>query len=59
MWYKESHKDAFESLKKLGFPISSITECKQKFKVGMQIALANLAVVLFGLYSVKLVSIPL
>lgn len=59
MLIKERNPKAFSSLANMGFPISSFSDVKHKFTVGMKIAFANLIVVLFGLYSVKLVNIPM
>ena len=62
MCYKQFvNKKAFESAKNYGIEIPSLFEALQpvKLKLGMKIAAMTLTGVLFGLYSVKLVSIPL
>ncbi len=46
-------------LERVGMRIPSVTECKSKFGIGCKMGLANLTAVFFGLYSVKLVNIPM
>ena len=48
-----------DGMAKIGFPISSYEQTFSKLKVGFQVAAANFVVVIFGLFSVKLVSIPM
>jgi hypothetical protein len=51
--------EAFESLKSVGIKISTLPECFSKFRNGFIIGGLNIVTVLFGLYSVKYVNIPL
>lgn len=59
MTYKQYRPDSFQFLDSIGMRVSKISEVKQKMHIGLRMGLSNLVTVLFGLYSVKLVSIPL
>lgn len=59
MTYKQYYPKAFASFDKFGISVSSFSEALPKFKIGMAIGGGNLTNVLFGLYSLSLVNIPL
>eukprot|EP00347_Sterkiella_histriomuscorum_P008457 403345027 len=59
MTIKTLRPSSFQFLTDIGFPISNFSEMYTKLKYGLQCAAANLVVSIFGLYSVKHVSIPI
>ena len=59
MLYKETNPNAFSSFEKYGMHIPALSETMKKFKIGSKMGVTNLVTVLFGLFSVKLVNIPL
>ena len=59
MLYKERNPSAYESLVKYGIVIRPLSELKDKALTGLKAGTAYLATTLFGLFSVKAVSIPL
>jgi hypothetical protein len=59
MTYKGYNAKAFKFLESIGMRISTFNEVKEKTNIGLKMGLSNLVTVLFGLFSVKLVSIPL
>ena len=59
MLYKEQNPQAFMFFERVGMRIPAFSECRTKFSIGSKMGLANLTAVIFGLYSVKLVNIPM
>lgn len=59
MTYKSYNPDSLQFFEDIGMRIPSLGECFSKFNIGAKMGLVNLASVFFGLYSVKLVNIPL
>lgn len=59
MTYKCYYPNAFKSLEKYGMKIPPITESIKKFNIGIKMGMSNLCTVFFGLYSVKIVNIPM
>lgn len=59
MLYKEFNPNSFKFFEKIGMRIPSLSEALGKLKIGFIMGLTNLVAVLFGLYSVKNVNIPL
>ncbi len=59
MTYKQYNPKSFGFLETVGMKISTFKEVKKKANIGFRMGVSNLVTVLFGLYSVKLVSIPL
>lgn len=59
MGYKTVNPKAFKGLENVGMRITSIPEAFSKLDIGIKMGIFNLITVLFGLYAVKLVSIPL
>ena len=59
MLYKESNRSAYHSLVKYDIVIPPLSDMPDKARLGFKVGAFNLATVLFGLYSVKFVSIPL
>ena len=59
MLYKQFVPDAFKFFEYVGMRIPPFNECISKMNIGIKMGLFNLTTVLFGLFSVKLVSIPL
>jgi hypothetical protein len=59
MLYKTMNPDAFSTLKKYGMEISSLESTFRNMPNGLKMGAFNLISVLFGLFSVKLVNIPL
>ena len=59
MIYKEVNPSAFRSLVKYGIVIPPISVIPEKARLGFKVGALNLATAIFGLYSVKHVSIPL
>lgn len=59
MSYKSLNPKAFSLLEEYGMKISSLGETFGNMSIGGRMGAFNLVTVLFGLYSVKLVNIPL
>lgn len=59
MAYKDANKNAFHSLVKYGIIIPELSKVGEKASLGFKVGAANLITVIFGLFSVKHVSIPL
>jgi hypothetical protein len=59
MSWKTIFPKSFSGLESVGMKITSVPEVLSKIDIGMKMGMANLITVLFGLYSVKLVNIPL
>lgn len=59
MLYKEVNPNAFQFLSDIGMRVPKFSEAMGKLNIGLRMGLTNLITVLFGLYSVKLVNIPL
>jgi hypothetical protein len=59
MLIKQLNPRAFPLLESCGMKISPLNEALSKWQVGMSMGLGNLITVLFGIYSVKYVDIPL
>jgi hypothetical protein len=59
MIYKQFNENAFKFLEAVGMRVSKCTEVNEKYSIGVRMGLTNLVTVLFGLFSVKLVNIPL
>jgi hypothetical protein len=59
MLYKQSNPNAFAFLDRIGMRVSTFSELYEKRSLGLRMGLTNLVQVLFGLFAVKLVNIPL
>ncbi|CDW82730.1 UNKNOWN [Stylonychia lemnae] len=59
MMYKQFNPEAFKLLEKFGMKIPPFNECMTKVSIGVRMGIFNLTTVMFGLFAVKLVSIPL
>ena len=59
MLYKEFNPNSFQILASIGMRVPKISEAMGNLNMGLKMGLSNLVSVLFGLYSVKLVNIPL
>jgi hypothetical protein len=59
MLYKQRNPSAFAFLDRIGMRVSTFSEVYEKRGLGMCMGLTNLVQVLFGLFAVKLVNIPL
>jgi hypothetical protein len=59
MLYKQRNPSAFTFLDRIGMRVSTFSEVYEKRNLGMRMGLTNLVQVLFGLFAVKLVNIPL
>jgi hypothetical protein len=59
MLYKQFDPNAFGFLESIGMKVSTLSQVLEKVNIGFRMGLSNLVTVLFGLFSVKLVNIPL
>ena len=59
MTFKQFSPTSFKGLADCGMKITPISEAVSKWRIGMSMGLGNLVTVLFGIYSVKYVDIPL
>lgn len=59
MLYKGINPNAFQGLANVGMRISTFPEVARKMNIGLKMGMTNLITVLFGLYSVKTVNIPM
>jgi hypothetical protein len=59
MFYKQANPNAFQGLANVGMRISTFSEVMRKMDIGLKMGMTNLVTVLFGLYSVKNVNIPM
>ena len=59
MAWKQINPKAFQGLENIGMRVSTFTEAMAKLNIGLRMGLMNLVTVFFGIFSVKLVSIPL
>ena len=59
MTYKQLNSSAFKEWKTYGMEISSLSDTFGNISLGIRMGAFNLVTVLFGLYSVKLINIPI
>jgi len=59
MAYKQANPHSLMFFERVGMRIPPLNECFSKINIGCKMGLANLTAVFFGLYSVKLVNIPM
>ena len=59
MTYKEINEQAFESWEAVGIVIPPISKIMKKINLGLKAGLGNVGYLIFGMYSVKLCSIPM
>ena len=59
MLYKEFNPNAFQFLASIGMRVPKFSEAMGKLDIGLKMGFSNLITVLFGLFSVKLINIPL
>lgn len=57
--YKSTNPGAFKNLESVGMKISTFKEISAKFNIGLQMGIGNFITVLFGLFAVKNVNIPM
>jgi hypothetical protein len=59
MLYKQLNPNAFSGLASVGMRISTFSEVLSKMNIGLKMGMTNLVTVVFGIFSVHRVNIPL
>ena len=59
MAYKEANPKGLAFIEKTGLTVSTFKDIREKWRLGLKMGLSSLIIVVFGLYSVKLVNIPM